>query len=99
MSSVDKNTRAIDLTAGDIYAMIVEAVQEVVPQLTPPIYNKEERYVVGLEGIMKAVGCKRWKACQLHKSGMFDEAISEVGRNMVVDVEKAREIARRNKVT
>lgn len=98
MISVNKDIRAIDLTAGDIYAMIVEAVQEVVPQLTPPIYNKEERYVVGLEGIMQAIGCKKWKACQLHKSGIFAEAISENGRNMVVDVIKVREIARKNKI-
>lgn len=99
MNSVDKNIRAIDLTAGDIYDMMLEAVREVVPQLTPPIYNNEERYVVGLEGIMKAVGCKKWKACKLHQSGMFDEAISESGRNMVVDVQKAREIARRNRLS
>ncbi len=91
--TIDKDIRAIDLTAGDIYAMILEAVQEVSATLTLHTYNKEERYVVGLAGIMKAIGCKKWKACQLHKSGIFKEAISEVGRSMVVDVEKVREIA------
>ncbi len=99
MISVDGNKRAIDLTASEVYAMLLEAVEEVTARISPPIYNKEERYVVGLEGIMQAVGCKKWKACKLHKSGMFNDAISEVGRNMVVDVEKAREIARKNKLT
>jgi len=45
--------------------------------------------VYGLSGLASIIGCSVATASRLKKSGLFDPAISQVNRQIVVDVEKA----------
>jgi len=93
---IDKTKRAIDLDASEVYELIKEAVSEIMPTMLSQM-PKQVEYGVGLDAIMQVVGCKKTKACKLHMAGFFDAACSGIGRNFTVDMNKAREICRKNK--
>ncbi|MDC8105031.1 DUF3853 family protein [Chryseobacterium sp. B21-037] len=54
------------------------------------IANKifDEKYVYGLKGIAKLLGCSVSSAMRLKKSGKINEAIIQDGRKIIVDVQK-----------
>lgn len=55
----------------------------------------EKRYVYGIAGIAQIFGCSIPTANHIKKSGRIDGAIRQIGRKIVVDVEKALELAGR----
>ena len=58
-----------------------------------PEYGRR-RYVYGISGIAELFGCSIPTANRIKKSGILDEAITQVGRKIVVDAEKALELAK-----
>ncbi len=73
------------LTVGEF----VDIIQEHVPQTEP---EKEKKYVYGIEGIAEIFNCSRATAQRIKNSGRIDKAISQVGRKITVDVDRAIEL-------
>lgn len=55
---------------------------------------KEKKYEYGYSGLAKVLGCGRSTAYNIKASGILDEAISQQGKIIVVDVEHALRIIR-----
>ena len=47
------------------------------------------KYVYGIAGLAKLIGCSKNYAGILKRTGMFDEAISQNGRTIIIDAELA----------
>lgn len=54
-------------------------------------FTKKE-YVYGLDGLAKLLGTGRGKAQQIKNSGVLDDAITQNGRTIIIDKEKAIEL-------
>lgn len=54
-----------------------------------------EKYVYGIAGIAKLFGCSKTTAQVIKSSGRIDEAITQVGRTITVDSQKALELAKK----
>lgn len=61
----------------------------------------KKHYVYGLQGICDLFGCSTATAARIKKSGVIDEAISQVGNTIVVDADLAIDLlkVRKNKST
>lgn len=57
------------------------------------IGNDDKRYVYGIDGIARLFGCSKPTANRIKKSGKIDGAITQIGRKIVVDADKALELA------
>jgi hypothetical protein len=57
--------------------------------------TKQKRIFYGIEGIAKVFGCSVPTANRIKKSGVIDEAITQVGRKIVVDADLALELAKK----
>lgn len=51
------------------------------------------RYVYGYAGIAELFGCSIPTAARIKTSGKIDEAITQIGRKIIVDADKALELA------
>ena len=60
-----------------------------------PEYKK--RYVYGVQGIAETFGCSIPTANRIKASGVIDDAITQVGRKIVVDPEFALRLAKEAK--
>ena len=58
-----------------------------------PAADKEKKYVYGIPGIAKLLGCSLPPANRIKKSGKIDKAIPQIGRKIIVDAELALELA------
>lgn len=58
--------------------------------ITPNTVN--EKYVYGLSGLARILGCSKNHAGKLKSKGIFDEAIIQNGRKIIIDSEKALEL-------
>lgn len=94
--NVPLDKRAIDLTAADVLDIAKEAVRLVMKEsgIDQPEAREDVKY--GLNGIMEIFGCKRTKACKIHRSGILNKAIVPCGRSFSIDANMARQIARDN---
>lgn len=57
------------------------------------IANTHKKYVYGIAGIAKLFGCSIPTANRIKKSGKIDQAITQIGRKIIVDAELALELA------
>ena len=55
--------------------------------------NTHKKYVYGISGIAKLFGCSIPTANRIKKSGKIDQAITQIGRKIIVDAELALELA------
>ena len=70
-----------------------------------PNYNEKiktenfshDKYAYGLSGLAKILGCSTNHAGKLKSKGIFDEAIIQNGRKIIIDREKAIELFQQNK--
>jgi len=89
---IDPGTPIWQLTIADLLEILKEAQQ---PQ--PVIQQPEKKYLHGLAGIAELFGCSRTTASEIKKSLVIDEAITQVGRTIVVDADLALRLARKQK--
>lgn len=54
-------------------------------------------YVYGIAGLARLLGCSKGHASKLKAEGLFDEAIIQNGRKIIIDSEKALELFKKNK--
>jgi len=57
--------------------------------------NSAKKYVYGIQCISQLFGCSIPTAHRIKKSGKIDEAITQIGRKIVVDADLALELAGR----
>jgi len=85
---MNDDTRIIDLTVGELKSILRSEA--------PKVENVPERRIVyGLKGIAEIFGCSTPTAQRIKNSGKINKAITQVGRKIIVDVEKALELNKR----
>jgi len=55
------------------------------------------KYVYGIMGIARLLGCSRSSVDRLRKKGIIEEAIIQDGRKIIVDAELALELMKKSK--
>lgn len=73
---MDVNTRIIDLTVGDLMKLLHREA-------------KPQRFVYGIAGIASIFNCSMATAQRIKSSGRIDDAITQSGKCIVTDVDKA----------
>lgn len=83
IDSLEQDKPLLTVTVGEFSSIIRELLKErVVPS---------DKTVCGLSELAGVLGCGRSKVSELKRLGVLDDAVvSEVGRQTVFDVEKAR---------
>ncbi len=61
------------------------------PIATPE--SKTEKYVYGLGGLARHLGCSTNTAGRIKRSGIIDKAITQIGRTIVVDADLVLQLA------
>lgn len=96
----DPDTPLFKLTVGELMDMIERRIKEQpAAESDRQIAPAGKRYVYGLNGIASLFGCSRTQAHRIKASGKIDGAITQTGRLIIVDAEKALELAARKKKT
>ena len=85
---INKKTRIIDLTLGELLEAVEDRVKEVIAGKPDKEANTEKRYVYGLKGLARLLGCSRIKT-----SGKIDKAITQIGALLIIDAELALKLA------
>lgn len=82
------------MTSGEFMELLKEGLNraEQTEQVFP-IANSHNKYVYGIAGIAKLFGCSIPTANRIKKSGKIDQAITQIGRKIIVDAELALELA------
>ena len=75
---------------------LVELIQTSISGISTTSKPTEKKYVYGISGIQKLQYCSESSAKRLKKSGVINEAIIQNGRKIIVDVEKALELLKKN---
>lgn len=87
---VNEDVRVIDLTVGELK----EIIREIVRTSAPEEDTRKKEYAYGIKGLTEIFGCSEVTARRIRKSGVVDGAITKLGRKIVIDKEKALELAR-----
>ncbi|GIJ92812.1 hypothetical protein CAPN002_00300 [Capnocytophaga stomatis] len=58
--------------------------------------KSENKYVYGMKGLAKILGCSLSTANKIKKSGILDGAISQQGKIIIIDKELALELFNKN---
>ena len=64
-------------------------------QISQP--KEEEHIVYGIAGIAQIFGCSIPTASRIKKSGIINDAITQVGRKIIVKADMALDLAKQNK--
>lgn len=90
----DRDKRVIDLTVGELLDLLEKADR---PKVVIDTTTERGQFVYGLAGIAELFGCSRTTANRLKQSGKISGAITQVGNLIIVDAEKALELAGKKK--
>ena len=83
---ITSDTRIIDLTVGQLMELFAKAQAPAAIKETP---EKAKRLVYGISGIAQLFNCSMTTANRIKASGRIDDAITQHGRIIVVDADKA----------
>lgn len=81
---MDTERRLIDLTAGDLYALVRTAVSEITRQA-----HQQTTIVSGRKNIAATLGISVDKLDQLVRDGYLAGAVKQNGRTMICNIDKA----------
>jgi hypothetical protein len=87
---IDRNTPIWQLTLGD-FLQAFQKYTEPSNKIEIETVEKKE-YVYGINGLADLIGCSKTHASRLKSQGIFDEAIIQRGRTIIIDKEKALEL-------
>ena len=93
---IDLNMPVWQLTVGQLLDIIIQHMGNNTAT-TVIDTTKSDKYVYRLAGIAELFGCSKKTASRLKQSGKIDGAIVQVGHLIVVDADKALELAGRKK--
>lgn len=83
---ITSDTRIIDLTVGQLMELFAKAQSSATITEAP---EKAKRLVYGIAGIAQLFNCSMTTANRIKASGRIDDAITQHGRIIVVDADKA----------
>ena len=83
---ITSDTRIIDLTVGQLMQLLDKKQAPAEIKEEP---EKAKRLVYGISGIAQLFNCSMTTANRIKASGRIDEAITQHGRIIVVDADKA----------
>ena len=92
---IDRNTPIWQLTLGD-FLQAFQKYTEPSNKIEIETVEKKE-YVYGINGLADLIGCSKTHASRLKSQGIFDEAIIQRGRTIIIDKEKALELLKKSK--
>jgi hypothetical protein len=86
----DLNTPVWQLTTGELIDFLVSYM----PQENPPktVFEHCDKYVYGINGIAKLLGCSKTMVYEYRKQGWIEPAIKQMGRKIVCDAPLALEL-------
>ncbi len=67
------------------------------PEYEEYVFDKDKKYVYGITGIAKLFGCSMPTANRIKKSGKINQAITQIGRKIIVDADLALKLAKGEK--
>ena len=88
MMEITSDTRIIDLTAGQLMDLFAKAQAPA----TQAQQKEEKRLVYGIAGIAQIFNCSMTTANRIKASGRINDAITQHGRIIVVDANKALQL-------
>jgi len=91
----DLNRPLFSLTTGEFLSLIENSSKQTVIEIAKP--EESKKYAYGLKGLASLLGCSTVTASKLKGSGIFDKAITQVGRKIIIDTEKVLELNRLSK--
>lgn len=89
--NISNETPIALLTVGQF--LMLSGTKEAHPQQKPDSSSK--RHVYGIKGIADTFNCSLPTAHRIKASGKIDEAITQIGRKIIVDADLALELAGR----
>lgn len=69
----------------EVVAFYLKAPQEI-------FVEQKNEHVYGIDGLARILGCSKSHASKLKGKGIFDKAIVQNGRKIIIDKEKALEL-------
>lgn len=94
MSNYNYDTRIIDLTLGELLDAMEERFRKVQNAESYQPADNDKRFVYGLKGLAKLLGCSKTTAQRLKSSGDYDTAITQIGALLLIDADEVLRIAR-----
>ena len=86
--NIDPNTRIIDLTVGEL----VDLIRETTAATASQPEQKPKNLEYGIAGIARIFNCSMATANRIKASGKIDKAITQTGRIIVIDVDRALQL-------
>ena len=87
------NKRVIDLTANELLEVLEQSNKPTPQVLMDTTEAPQGKYVYGLAGIAKLLGCSITTANRIKQSGKLNGAITQIGNLIITDAEKALELS------
>ena len=75
-------------------AQLLDTIKKALNESSQSSSTNKKTYVYGINGLASILGCSRPTAQRIKSTGKLDSAISQTGRTIVVDVDKALELIR-----
>lgn len=91
----DYNKPIWQLTIGELVE-ILDSRKPIPEEKTTTENFVGEKYVYGLSGLARLLGCSKNHAGKLKSKGIFDKAIIQNGRKIIIDSEKALELFKKD---
>lgn len=96
---INKKTRIIDLTLGELLEAVEDRVKEAIAGKPDKESATEKRYVYGLKGLARLLGCSKTTASRIKTSGKIKPAITQVGALLIIDADLALKLLADDKQT
>jgi hypothetical protein len=91
---IDLKKRFIDATMDDFVTVLEWFTKaDVRPAKILDTTKSDRNFVYGLAGLANLFGCSKTTANRIKQSGKIDKAITQIGNLIIVDADKAIELA------
>lgn len=90
---INKKTRIIDLTLGELLEAVEEKIKDAIAGKPDKEAATEKRYVYGLKGLARLLGCSKTTASRIKSSGKIDKAVTQIGALLIIDADLALQLA------
>ena len=89
--------KPVCMMTGEELSLLLQNIDKGTARMSAEETSKSKRYVHGIAGIAEVFGCSIPTANRIKASGVIDDAITQVGRKIVVDSELAIQLVKEAK--
>ena len=89
---MNAETRLIDMTLGDLLNVLAEREEKLKAELASLNRETLPEYVYGIAGIAQIFRCSKATAQRIKSRGKIADAVSQYGRTIVTNVDRARKL-------